>query len=380
MDDPKHRQPSWNFPHGAERNLRAYIVDRWFPEGGLGAPIFLWERRIEDEARIRAKGLRPGGLMPRDVAFAIVVEPMRWYYQTVSGIDMTRDDGRDMADPGTLPTFTVDGGALAGASAVAGNAMMSSDYLPALDNLTMLVEQTAEFLEHVPDREREGEDAIDGFISQVRVYMDVVALGADADVGERALGAVTRMASVGSLRRRPLQLIGMLSACLPFARWDDTRVLAYGALEQALSAIRAEDFGDDIAMNHLLIDFLRHDLLRMAGDDEAADAFLRDHLHQGPCAESYAAELFAAGRYGELLDLIRTVCAHDEHPDFHECIMLPDELMEYGWGTFLEATYQAMGDVKELDALYDLRVRRSLASRMRDVDDPDADDPDLSDA
>ncbi|NMM99438.1 hypothetical protein G1C96_0015 [Bifidobacterium sp. DSM 109958] len=354
MEHGAERGAEWRgYPRPEADELREYIVDRWFVEGGLGGPTFLWQRDVETESRDRERLLLPGGVMPRNVGFAIAVEPLKWYYQTVTGIDMSRDESEDATvDLTSMPTFSVDSEALSGVRAVAGNALMSSDYLPALDNLTMLIEQTVMFLGHVPDRDGEGEDFLDTLLWQMRVYMDVVARNADPVVGERALDAVSALTATRPLRRRPPALIEVLASCLSFARWDDTRVLAYGTLDRALAAIRAEDCGDDFALIHMLMDFLRHDLLRVAGDDEAADGFLAEHLAQGPFAEAYASQLFAKGRYEELLDVIRTVCMDDAHPDDHECDMLPGDVFPHGWGTFLEATYQAVGDVEALRALY----------------------------
>lgn len=341
--------------------LRDYIVDRWYAVGGLDAPTFLWNHEVADESIARDRTLMPGGVMPARIAFAIAVEPMKWYYQTVTGIDMAKDDDTAAVDLAALPTFRIDSEALAGARAVAGNAMMSSDALPAVGNLVMAVEQTAMFLEHVADRAGEGEEFLDTLIWQLRVALDAVARRSDPVTGERALESVTRLASSGPLRRMPAQLVEALSGCLPFARWDDTRVLAYGALTHALAGIRADDCGDDFALTHTLIDFLRHDLLRVAGDDEAADGFLAERLAEAPFAEAYASRLFVAERYGELLDAIETVCMSDGVPDLHATEMLPADLLPYGWGSILEAALEAMGDADALDAL-----RRERAARAAD--------------
>lgn len=348
--------------HGPSRfeadELREYIVDQWFALGGLDAPTFLWNHEVEDESRERETRLLAGGIMPANVGFAIAVEPMKWYYQTVTGIDMAQADDDMTIDLGAMPTFRMDSEALAGVRAVAGNAMMSSDYVSALANLAMLVEQTAVFLDHVPDREGEGEEFLDALIWQMRVYADIVARNADASTSEQAIAAVTHLADVPALRRMPASLIEALSSCLPFAQWDDTRVLAYGALNQALQSIQSQDCGDDFTLMHTLMDFLRHDLLRMAGDNEAADGFLGERLASAPFAEAYAARLYEARRYDELLDVIRTVCMNDAHPDDHATEMLPADVVPDGWGTILEATYESMGDEDALDELY--RRRESV--------------------
>ncbi len=45
------------------------------------------------------------------------------------------------------------------------------------------------------------------------------------------------------------------------------------------------------------VQFLRHDLMRISGDAEEADRFLRDNHTSEPLADAYAARLIAAERW-----------------------------------------------------------------------------------
>lgn len=51
------------------------------------------------------------------------------------------------------------------------------------------------------------------------------------------------------------------------------------------------------------VQFLRHDLLRISGDDAAADDLLRDHTDMEPLADMLALRLISTKRFHELLSL-----------------------------------------------------------------------------
>ncbi len=101
------------------------------------------------------------------------------------------------------------------------------------------------------------------------------------------------------------------------------------------------------------VQFLRHDLMRISGDADEADRFLRDNHTSEPLADAYAARLIAAERWQDLLNFADLV----QRDKPNQCtVMFPEEVVPYEWETIREAAYEALGRRDELIAMYQERL------------------------
>ncbi|MCH4837342.1 hypothetical protein LF913_07550 [Bifidobacterium pseudocatenulatum] len=343
--------------------------------------------------------------------------PMQWYFDSIAAMVPTaeRTDTGVEIPRIDMPTFHLDSQALSGVDAVVGNAIVSTRWLDAVGNLAKAVEMTARFVGNVADRDNEGFDYLKDLIQTVRVYMDAVACNADPMTGEQALNIITQVACNEDFRLNAMQMVELLSCGLSFAQWDDTRMFAYDALNKgfatmsdfATSASRLSNSADDsdsrdmqtdsqsVAqvktdlglfedadslsaedLNNLAmldpallsekeiaqaaqnqfdhaVQFLRHDLLRISGDIDEADRFLRDNHTSEPLADAYAARLIAAERWQDLLNFVDLVLR--DKPN-QVTMMFPEEVVPYEWETIREAALEALGRSDELVAMYQERL------------------------
>ena len=101
------------------------------------------------------------------------------------------------------------------------------------------------------------------------------------------------------------------------------------------------------------VQFLRHDLMRISGDAEEADRFLRDNHTSEPLADAYAARLIAAERWQDLLNFVDLV----KRDAPNQCtVMFPEEVVPYEWESIREAALEALGRGGELVAMYQERL------------------------
>ena len=296
-----------------------------------------------------------------------------------------------------------------------GNAIVSTRWLDAVGNLAKAVEMTARFVGNVADRDNEGFDYLKDLIQTVRVYMDAVACNADPMTGEQALNIITQVACNEDFRLNAMQMVELLSCGLSFAQWDDTRMFAYDALNKGIAtmsdfatsastlansaddsdsrdmqtdsqsvaqvktdlglfedadSLSAEDLNNLAMLDPALlsekeiaqaaqnqfdhaVQFLRHDLLRISGDIDEADRFLRDNHTSEPLADAYAARLIAAERWQDLLNFVDLVLR--DKPN-QVTMMFPEEVVPYEWETIREAALEALGRRDELIAMYQERL------------------------
>lgn len=327
--------------------------------------------------------------------------------RTEDGVEMPRID---------MPTFHMDSQALSGVDAVVGNALMSTRWTEAAANLATAIALTAKFVGNVADRDNEGFDYLKELIQNTRLYLDSVACHADPMTGEAALRTITQVACNEDFRLNPMQMVELLSCCLSFAQWDDTSMFAYDALNKALATMDAlladptfgglagddagnvgsgavmnisdeelaamigpmpdlsadlnADLNADSAAGDMLedpravaesvrtqfersIQFLRHDLMRVSGDAAGADRFLFEHHTTEPLADAYAARLWAAERWDDLLDFIDLV--ERDSPN-QATLMFPEELVPYEWESLREAIYEMQNRRDELCEIYRERL------------------------
>ena len=363
-------QGSFNRRQDAD-DLTDYVNNGWLSSNEFDGPTFLWNHMIREASREGSDQRNDVPVANLSDADTVINMPMQWYFdalasmvptaeRTDTGVEIPRID---------MPTFSLDSQALSGVDAVVGNAIVSTRWLDAVGNLAKAVEMTARFVGNVADRDNEGFDYLKDLIQTVRVYMDAVACNADPMTGEQALRMITQVACNEDFRLNAMQMVELLSCGLSFAQWDDTRMFAYDALNKGIAtmsdfassastssnsaddsnsrdiqtdsqpvaqaktdlslfedddSLSAEDLNNLAMLDPALlsekeiaqaaqnqfdhaVQFLRHDLLRISGDIDEADRFLRDNHTSEPLADAYAARLIASERWQDLLNFVDLV-------------------------------------------------------------------------
>lgn len=409
-------QGSFNRRQDAD-DLTDYVNNGWLSSNEFDGPTFLWNHMIREASREGSDQRNDVPVANLSDADTVINMPMQWYFdalasmvptaeRTDTGVEIPRID---------MPTFSLDSQALSGVDAVVGNAVASTRWLDAVGNLAKAVEMTARFVGNVADRDNEGFDYLKDLIQTVRVYMDAVACNADPMTGEQALNIITQVACNEDFRLNAMQMVELLSCGLSFAQWDDTRMFAYDALNKGIAtmsdftssastssnsaddsnsrdiqtdsqpvvqaktdlslfedddSLSAEDLNNLAMLDPALlsekeiaqaaqnqfdhaVQFLRHDLLRISGDIDEADRFLRDNHTSEPLADAYAARLIASERWQDLLNFVDLVLR--DKPN-QVTMMFPEEVVPYEWETIREAALEALGRRDELIAMYQERL------------------------
>ena len=409
-------QGSFNRRQDAD-DLTDYVNNGWLSSNEFDGPTFLWSHMIREASREGSDQRNDVPVANLSDADTVINMPMQWYFdalasmvptaeRTDTGVEIPRID---------MPTFSLDSQALSGVDAVVGNAIVSTRWLDAVGNLAKAVEMTARFVGNVADRDNEGFDYLKDLIQTVRVYMDAVACNADPMTGEQALRMITQVACNEDFRLNAMQMVELLSCGLSFAQWDDTRMFAYDALNKGIAtmsdfassasmlsnsaddsnsrdiqtdsqpvaqaktdlslfedddSLSAEDLNNLAMLDPALlsekeiaqaaqnqfdhaVQFLRHDLLRISGDIDEADRFLRDNHTSEPLADAYAARLIASERWQDLLNFVDLV---ERDTPNQTTVMFPEEVVPYEWETIREAALEALGRHDELIAMYQERL------------------------
>ena len=409
-------QGSFNRRQEAD-DLTDYVNNGWLSSNEFDGPTFLWNHMIREASREGSDQRNDVPVANLSDADTVINMPMQWYFdalasmvptaeRTDTGVEIPRID---------MPTFSLDSQALSGVDAVVGNAIVSTRWLDAVGNLAKAVEMTARFVGNVADRDNEGFDYLKDLIQTVRVYMDAVACNADPMTGEQALNIITQVACNEDFRLNAMQMVELLSCGLSFAQWDDTRMFAYDALNKGIAtmsdfassastlsnsagdsnsrdiqtdsqpvaqaktdlslfedddSLSAEDLNNLAMLDPALlsekeiaqaaqnqfdhaVQFLRHDLLRISGDIDEADRFLRDNHTSEPLADAYAARLIASERWQNLLNFVDLV---ERDTPNQTTVMFPEEVVPYEWETIREAALEALGRRDELIAMYQERL------------------------
>lgn len=409
-------QGSFNRRQDAD-DLTDYVNNGWLSSNEFDGPTFLWNHMIREASREGSDQRNDVPVANLSDADTVINMPMQWYFdalasmvptaeRTDTGVEIPRID---------MPTFSLDSQALSGVDAVVGNAVASTRWLDTVGNLAKAVEMTARFVGNVADRDNEGFDYLKDLIQTVRVYMDAVACNADPMTGEQALNIITQVACNEDFRLNAMQMVELLSCGLSFAQWDDTRMFAYDALNKGIAtmsdfassastlsnsaddsnsrdiqtdsqpvaqaktdlslfedddSLSAEDLNNLAMLDPALlsekeiaqaaqnqfdhaVQFLRHDLLRISGDIDEADRFLRDNHASEPLADAYAARLIASERWQDLLNFVDLV---ERDTPNQTTVMFPEEVVPYEWETIREAALEALGRRDELIAMYQERL------------------------
>ena len=377
-------QGSFNRRQDAD-DLTDYVNNGWLSSNEFDGLTFLWNHMIREASREGSDQRNDVPVANLSDADTVINMPMQWYFDALASMVPTaeRTDAGVEIPRIDMPTFSLDSQALSGVDAVVGNAIVSTRWLDAVGNLAKAVEMTARFVGNVADRDNEGFDYLKDLIQTVRVYMDAVACNADPMTGEQALNTITQIACNEDFRLNAMQMVELLSCGLSFAQWDDTRMFAYDALNKGIAtmsdfassastlsnsaddsdsrdmqtdsqpvaqvktdlslfedadSLSAEDLNNLAMLDPALlsereiaqaaqnqfdhaVQFLRHDLLRISGDIDEADRFLRDNHTSEPVT-----------------------------------MMFPEEVVPYEWETIREAALEALGRRDELIAMYQGRL------------------------
>lgn len=342
-------------------DLTEYINNGWLHSGESDGPTFLWNDMIREASQEDAENRNNVPVAQLSDADMVISMPMQWYFDSIAAMVPTAE----RTDTGVeipridMPTFHLDSQALSG--------------------------------------------------------VDAVACNADPMTGEQALNIITQVACNEDFRLNAMQMVELLSCGLSFAQWDDTRMFAYDALNKGIAtmsdfatsastlansaddsdsrdmqtdsqsvaqvktdlglfedadSLSAEDLNNLAMLDPALlsekeiaqaaqnqfdhaVQFLRHDLLRISGDIDEADRFLRDNHTSEPLADAYAARLIAAERWQDLLDFVDLVLR--DKPN-QVTMMFPEEVVPYEWETIREAALEALGRSDELVAMYQERL------------------------
>lgn len=409
-------QGSFNRRQDAD-DLTDYVNNGWLSSNEFDGPTFLWNHMIREASREGSDQRNDVPVANLSDADTVINMPMQWYFDALASMVPTaeRTDAGVEIPRIDMPTFSLDSQALSGVDAVVGNAVASTRWLDAVGNLAKAVEMTARFVGNVADRDNEGFDYLKDLIQTVRVYMDAVACNADPMTGEQALNIITQVACNEDFRLNAMQMVELLSCGLSFAQWDDTRMFAYDALNKGIAtmsdfassastlsnsaddsnsrdiqtdsqpvaqaktdlslfeddeSLSAEDLNNLAMLDPALlsekeiaqaaqnqfdhaVQFLRHDLLRISGDIDEADRFLRDNHTSEPLADAYAARLIASERWQDLLNFVDLV---ERDTPNQTTVMFPEEVVPYEWETIREAALEALGRRDELIAMYQERL------------------------
>ncbi|WP_314688661.1 hypothetical protein [uncultured Bifidobacterium sp.] len=408
-------------PREAVHDLEVFVSQVIVGMGGLEGPTFLWNHLIPDICTIDDEHRRDCAVASPEDASDMMDIPMTWYFEA---LDSAMDDGENgdgTADHGTtedatddagagsdptpdwdpddadlhdddagtvdLPVFRMDTQALAGVDAVVGNALSSSRWMDSARNLTLALDATVDFISRVNDDDNEVFDYLIRLIQQIRLYFHSLAEHAGTATSAQAMAMLVDAACSGPMRLNPVQLTMVLSCGLSFARWDDTRVIAYDALARATRAMDEMEAGVDgsapdstvvlrdgetltlrACMRRARLRFdrsvllLRHDLLRLGGEDTEADRLLLGNRGVPAMADAYAARLVSQQRWDDLARFSAGILR--DMPDMAP-VLFPAALLPRGWESLHDMALAGGGRIEELCATYRRRVVDSGPRRRR---------------
>ncbi len=427
-------------------DLTDYVNNGWLRSDEFDGPTFLWNHLIREASHEDERNRNNVPVAQLAEADNVISMPMQWYFDSIAAIVPTAERNEFGVEIPRIdmPTFRIESQALSGVDAVVGNAIISTRWLDSVANLAKAVEMTARFVGNVADRDNEGFDYLKDLIQTVRIYMDAVACNADPATGEQALRMITQVACNEDFRLNAMQMVELLSCGLSFAQWDDTRMFAYDALNNAIatmndftgktadskdgkeytgqgqpsnpkvghedspsgssatseksassdglspsdesvsldgisldsdlfnldSSLSSEELSNLAMIDSALLSekeiaftahdqfehavmFLRHDLMRISGDTDEADRFLRDNHTCEPLADAYAARLIASERWQDLINFVNLV--QRDKPN-QATVMFPEEVVPYEWETIREAALEALERSDELVTMYQERL------------------------
>lgn len=230
---------SWEW----EKELENYSAARW------RAPMYLWTNLIQRCALEAERTMEDEPVPTAEDVEDLVMPPMSWYYQSLEEQGCAPD--MQALDPmANVPTFEADSQAMSGVVAAVEQSDSSTRWLDAVCAVTYAIELGCKFLGTIADRNCEAYDMMMSQIFRLRIYMDSVARHADIDTSIKALAMVGDVVCSRAMILYPNLMVEMLACSLSFANWEDTRAVAYSALNRAMTYMRSvarycDIFGSD---------------------------------------------------------------------------------------------------------------------------------------
>lgn len=209
------------------------VYHEWTTDGGKHAPMYLWTDLIESASRAEEDLLLNVPVASAEDVRTMVMMPMSWYYESLEALSCQLDVDAD--DPmEVMPTFELDSQALGGVETVMGNALASNRWEDAVEAMTAAISMAVRFTGTVADRNDEACDYVRLQIHRLRLYTDMVARNADFGTSMKVLTIIGDLACSRVMLMYPDFMVQLLACSLSFARWDDTRMLAFDLIRRAV--------------------------------------------------------------------------------------------------------------------------------------------------
>lgn len=329
-----------------------------------GSFTFIWTSRWQD----MPADMTPSDfthLYPLDEATGIIQRSLSDFVAPKQG-QSTQDRAKEIeATPIARGSAVFEG-----VHTVLSNALKSTDWENATANICLCIRMLAEITHVFNDKDGAARNHAHELMLPVTRYFTWMSEEAAPDVSGNALGALMKAGTDDLVMHIFSGGIPIFSCALPFARWDDTSMWAYEAMETADKALgtdtsvqECENRGFDIAWSRSRLVTLRHDVAALAGDGKAL-AETRKEL--GDDVAALSMELASAvlrGDDSEAVNIVRTVnkgnqATVESASKANEALLMAldinrrSELGTSGWLGATEAVMQAAHDKEGLEELY----------------------------
>jgi hypothetical protein len=222
---------------------------QWKQRCGNRGYLFLWNEDIASHSSdLHAHIQTSAKLLSLEEAKELAAAPLELFLKE--------------ADEGLNPNIDT---ALHGMQMVVDNAMFSTQYEDACDNLTLMFHM-AHILEcSYDDSDGIIYDFVQEIIFLIRVYIDMIATFETTALAAHCVHLVIESVCTSTQDSDPSEVIKVVSSLLSLARWDDAMLWGYEAFSDAEKTIRASLRTFDVDMNFTAmyddeLMLLRHDL------------------------------------------------------------------------------------------------------------------------
>lgn len=368
-------------PHTVLDPIQQHLGTR--AEQGKGHLLFLWSNQLREAAQTFCA--QPGEerpLIPLTDAQTMLADAIRRCHERFICI-------LDNKHGNAYSKYYDYTGCIKTVQTIADNALQSSDYASACENLRLCIHETNALL--LSSENDDGSEPLltlmDDLAMRVRCYMENAAEFADSSTAGKALNTIAQAANEKDMRQcEPLNSMLLISSALAFAQYDDKRIWAYDVIENAItrnleysfneeseesdeddedednedtSEVDDEtDFIPDESLHVLQLFTLMsaYDLYALSNDDAGREQLLKDYpesmaltlmnaanmIHEGHLRSAYmlAQDFLLSSRDMEDVDI-----------DARHNGLLPD-LLPHGWHTIMECCAEGLNDVGLLANVY----------------------------
>ena len=368
-------------PHTVLDPIQQHLGTR--AEQGKGHLLFLWSNQLREAAQTFCA--QPGEerpLIPLTDAQTMLADAIRRCHERFICI-------LDNKHGNAYSKYYDYTGCIKTVQTIADNALQSSDYASACENLRLCIHETnALLLSSENDDDSEPLlTLIDDLAMRVRCYMENVAEFADSPTAGKALNTIAQAANDKDMRQcEPLNSMLLISSALAFAQYDDKRIWAYDVIENAItrnleysfneeseeseeddedednedtSEVDDEtDFISDESLHVLQLFTLMsaYDLYALSNDDAGREQLLKDYPESMALTLMNAANMIHEGRLRSAYMLAQGFLlssrdTEDVDIDARHNGLLPD-LLPHGWHTIMECCAEGLNDVGLLANVY----------------------------